>query len=170
MPTATPTDANSSGGTYIFQIAKYPDRGTIELGTNYSLYTPNAGYVGEDHYKIKAINTVYGTSVTYTIPLVITPVNNAPTIEGVPTTNVELGQDYFFKPFVNDRDSNNLEYSIAGKPIWASFDTSTGVLSGKVTGKGGGYIYPNIIISVNDGEFFVSLPSFSITVGTPPAQ
>ena len=53
-----------------------------------------------------------------------------------------------------------LSFSIAGKPSWATFDTTTGRLSG-IAVKGS---YPGIVITVTDGCASASLPSFQITV------
>jgi len=47
-----------------------------------------------------------------------------------------------------------------GKPSWATFDTTTGLLSGLAV-KG---TYSGIVITVSDGCATASLPAFSIKV------
>ena len=87
--------------------------------------------------------------------------NRAPTISGTPPTSVTLGNTYSFKPTAADPDMNTLGFSIANRPSWATFSTSTGLLSGKPTTVG---TYSNIVIAVSDGKVSTKLPAFSIAV------
>ena len=89
--------------------------------------------------------------------------NRAPTITGTPATSVSVGGTYSFTPTGRDADGNSLGYTIANRPAWASFNTSTGQLSGKPTSSNVG-TYSNIKISVSDGKVTASLPVFAITV------
>ena len=95
--------------------------------------------------------------------------NSAPTISGVPTLNVFENSGYLFQPAASDPDGDSLSFSIANRPAWASFDTSTGRLSG-MPDSGDAGVYSNIVISVSDGSLSSSLPAFSVTVSTslPP--
>ena len=85
-----------------------------------------------------------------------------PTVSGAPVLKSKAGVLYSFTPTAADFAGNTgtLSFSIAGKPSWASFNTTTGRLSG-TTVKGS---YPGILISVTDGCASASLPSFTITV------
>ena len=56
--------------------------------------------------------------------------NSAPTIAGSPPSNILEGELYEFTPSASDPDGDTLEFSIARKPAWASFDRATGRLSG----------------------------------------
>jgi hypothetical protein len=56
-----------------------------------------------------------------------------------------------------------LTFSISNRPTWATFNTSTGRLSGTPTSAQVGS-YSNIVIRVSDGKATTSLPAFSITV------
>jgi hypothetical protein len=59
-------------------------------------------------------------------------------------------------------DGETLTFSIANKPFWAYFNTSTGVLSGTPPSAG---TFSSIQISVNDGHGgTASLPAFSTQV------
>ncbi len=87
----------------------------------------------------------------------------APRISGTPATSVAVGQSYYFKPTAYDSDGNTLTFSIANKPGWASFSSSTGTLSGAPYSNHVG-TYSGIVISVSDGSSRVSLPSFSLVV------
>jgi hypothetical protein len=87
----------------------------------------------------------------------------APRISGTPPTSVVVGLGYYFKPTASDSDGNTLTFSVANKPGWASFSSSTGTLSGAPYSNHIG-TYSGIVISVTDGTTKVSLPSFSIVV------
>lgn len=89
--------------------------------------------------------------------------NAAPTISGSPTSSVAVGQAYSFQPAANDPNGDQLTFSVANLPGWASFNASTGRISGTPTAAQVG-AYSNITISVSDGTANVSLAAFSITV------
>jgi hypothetical protein len=88
----------------------------------------------------------------------------APTISGSPLTSVLQNSAYSFTPTASDTNHDPLTFSISGKPAWASFNTTTGVLTG-TPGAADVGTYSNIQISVSDGQASVSLTAFSITVG-----
>ena len=75
------------------------------------------------------------------------------------------GSAYSFIPIGADVDTGDtLSYSIANKPSWASFNTSTGELSGTPAIAMWAQS-PGILITINDGHnSLVALPAFSITV------
>lgn len=106
--------------------------------------------------------------------------NEAPTIGGTPGTSATVGVAYSFTPDASDADGNPLTYAITNRPVWASFNTSTGVLSGTPGASNIG-TFANVLISVSDGRVAASLPAFTIVVadvpntaptisGTPPAN
>jgi hypothetical protein len=101
------------------------------------------------------------SAFSITVNAVIT--NAPPQISGTPTTSIDAGGNYSFTPAASDPDGDTLTFSIANPPSWASFDTTTGSLSGAPTNADDG-TYGNIVISVSDGELSASLPAFSITV------
>jgi hypothetical protein len=89
--------------------------------------------------------------------------NRAPVISGTPATSVDEGVAYSFKPEASDADGDTLSFRIANRPNWATFDTSTGQLSGTPDSNSAG-TYSNLIISVSDGQSSVELPAFDIVV------
>ena len=95
--------------------------------------------------------------------------NNAPTISGTPSTAVEAGSPYLFAPIASDSDNDRLEYSIANKPVWLDFNTSSGRLQGTPGTQDVG-IFRNIRISVSDGSATASLSSFDLTVTMPASN
>lgn len=91
------------------------------------------------------------------------PTNSAPTISGSPADSVTVGERYSFTPTASDPDGDALTFSIENSPIWATFDTTTGTLSGDPTAGNVGSI-DDIVISVSDGRLSDSLSTFSIAV------
>ena len=70
---------------------------------------------------------------------------------------------YSFKPGGSDPDSDPLTFSITNTPSWASFDNTSGALTGMPLMQHIG-IYANITISVSDGQESITLPAFDIEV------
>ena len=91
------------------------------------------------------------------------PGNSGPIIVGNPPPAVLVGEMYDFEPAASDPDGDSLTFSIANKPSWMNFDTSTGRLSGQPT-LGNVGSFSNISITVSDGDLSSSLRAFSITV------
>jgi len=86
----------------------------------------------------------------------------SPSISGTPGLRVKAGTTYSFQPTATDFAGNTgtLTFSIAGQPSWATFSTTTGLLTGIAT-RG---TYSGIVITVTDGCASASLPAFSIKV------
>ena len=91
-----------------------------------------------------------------------------------------VGQSYSFTPKATDADGNTLTYSIANRPAWASFSSTTGQLWGTPFAEHA-KVWSGVVISVSDGTSKVSLPAYSLTVkpnanksptitGTPTAK
>ncbi|MGD8589000.1 MAG: putative Ig domain-containing protein, partial [Chromatiales bacterium] len=93
----------------------------------------------------------------------VQPINNPPQISGVPDSYGAEGNIYSFTPTASDPDNDNLNFQISYRPSWASFNTTTGTLSGTPSFVDAGS-YTNIVISVSDGQATASLAPFSITV------
>lgn len=89
--------------------------------------------------------------------------NVAPQISGSPATEVVVGQSFNFTPSATDADGDELAFSIASKPSWASFDASTGHLWGTPAAADVG-THEEIAISVSDGAHTQALAQFAVTV------
>jgi hypothetical protein len=118
---------------------------------------------GSDDSTISTVNTVSRDGGADPAPI-----NNPPAISGSPVTSVAEGASYSFTPSASDPDGDALTFTIVGRPVWASFDTNTGQLSGSPQSGDAG-TYAGIIISASDGEFSESLAEFAITV-TPASS
>ena len=73
---------------------------------------------------------------------------------------------YAFTPTVRQSGDRKLAFSIVNKPSWASFGLRRGTLYGSPQVSHSG-TYPNIVITVSDGNNTVQLPAFTIQVGPP---
>ena len=102
-------------------------------------------------------------ALTATVALPITPVNDAPVVEGEPSADVKVGQDYSFTPVASDVEGDDLTFSIENLPRWAALDSDTGALTG-TPGSSDVGTFGGIVISVSDGTDSSSLAEFSIEV------
>ena len=93
--------------------------------------------------------------------------NSPPTITGTPLKTASVGIVYSFQPSASDADGNALTFSVVNAPSWASFNASTGRLSGTPTSSMAGLSFGGIVIAVSDGTSSTSLPAFSIAVSAP---
>jgi hypothetical protein len=89
--------------------------------------------------------------------------NAAPTIQGQPAGSVVASETYSFQPAASDPNGDQLTFSASNLPAWASFDDSTGRLSGtpSLTDIG---TYNGITITVSDGQASTTLGPFAIMV------
>lgn len=89
--------------------------------------------------------------------------NRAPTISGSPPTQVAAGSPYSFTPQASDPDGDSVTFSVQNRPSWASFNSTTGRLSGTPSSGDIG-TYANVSISVSDGSLGANLSAFTVTV------
>jgi len=148
----------------LFSITGKPSWATFTPSSGLLSGIPPAGSAGT--YSNIAIWVSDGQSV-HGLPAfnitVSVATNRPPTISGTPATSTQTGQLYSFKPTAADPDGQTLRFSILGLPTWATFNTTTGVLSGTPASTQAG-TYSNLIISVNDGSLSASLAPFTIAV------
>lgn len=162
--TFQPQAADANGDSLSFSISNRPSWATFSTATGRLSGTPTAANIAT--YSNIVIRVTDGHAITALAPFSIQVQgldNRAPTISGAPATTVVAGQSYSFQPAASDPDQDALTYSIANRPTWATFSTSTGRLSGTPTATHVGN-YPNIMISVSDAKASTSLPAFAINV------
>ena len=100
--------------------------------------------------------------------------NTVPEISGSPSRTAEVGRFYTFEPAATDSDGDVLTFKISNRPDWASFNPTTGRLSGTPRA-GAAMRYDDILVSVSDGTATASLPMFDLAIegastgGTPPS-
>ena len=156
--------ANDPDGQYLtFTIANRPAWANFSPSTGRLSGTPSSSAAGE--YTDIRISVSDGIATAALAPFSITvnQANRAPTISGTPPASVLEGQSYAFTPNTGDADGDPLSFTIANRPAWASFDATTGRLSGTpAAGTAGSY--SNVTIRVSDGTATVTLPAFTVNV------
>jgi hypothetical protein len=162
-----PTATDPASKALTFSIAHVPSWATFSTTTGQLSGTPTSAQTGTDSNII--ISASNGTSSASLTPFTITvTAPDAPKISGTPATHVTAGQTYGFQPMATDPEGKRLTFSIVNRPAWASFNTTTGELSGTPTTTEVGS-YPSVGISVSNGTLSAALAQFSITVSKPAA-
>ncbi len=165
--TPSASDADSSQ-SLTFSIANRPSWAAFSSATGQLSGTPAADQSGAyGNIRISVTDGVQTVSLPAFTITVSAPPNRAPVISGSPGTAIGAGSTYSFRPTASDADGQRLTFSITNRPVWASFSTSTGQLSGTPTSAQAGTT-SNIVIRVSDGTASATLPAFSITVTAAP--
>jgi len=173
-----PTAADPDNDPLTFTIANRPTWATFNTSTGRLQGTPSAANTGT--YANIVISVSDGKASTPLAAFAITVANTPPTISGSPSTTASVGTAYAFTPTANDVDAGTtFTFSIANKPAWLTFSTTTGQLTG-TPASGNVGTFANVTISVSDGKASASLAAFSIVVtqpnraptisGTPPTS
>ena len=162
-----PTAADADGDRLTFAVSNRPSWVTFNTRTGALTGTPALSNIGS--YSNIVVTVSDGEAMASIGPFSIQvrgPNNSAPTISGSPGAAVQVGQTYTFTPTGRDADNDPLTYSIANRPVWATFSTSNGRLTGTPTSAHVGS-YPNIVITVSDGRASANLRAFAINVQAP---
>lgn len=104
-----------------------------------------------------------GYSLTSPPPVAEAGDNAPPAISGQAGESAIAGRTYSFTPRATDSNGDPLTFAITNLPGWATFNSSTGQLSGTPSGNDVG-TFANITIGVSDGHTSVTLTPFSIRV------
>ena len=166
-----PTASDPDGDTLVFTIANPPPWTSFDTDSGQLNGTPVSGQ--ELVYENIQIFAGDGQTTTalpaFSITVVSSNGNNAPSISGIAPSTATIDQLYSFQPTASDADGDVLIFTIANPPPWTTFDVNSGLLSGTpVTGQEA--VYRNIQIFVGDGQATTGLPAFSITVDDPNAN
>ncbi|MCC2608077.1 FG-GAP-like repeat-containing protein [Planctobacterium marinum] len=159
----TPSASDADDDSLTFSIENRPGWASFSSETGTLSGTPDNDDVGTYSNIMISVSDGTESAALSAFSITVVDVNDAPEISGSPDTLVRANNSYQFTPQASDPDGDSLTFSIANKPLWASFNTSTGTLSGIPDNSDTG-IYSGIVISVSDGALSDSLPSFSITV------
>ena len=165
-----PTAADSDLQTLSYAIINKPTWATFDAATGRLSGTPPKGSAGT--YANVGISVTDGASTASLTPFSIAVAaapNAVPKISGTPPGSVQVGQTYEFVPAAADADGDALRFAVVSAPSWATFDSTTGRLTGKPQAGNEGS-YADIVISVSDGIAFSFLTPFTITVTTAPAS
>ncbi len=177
-----PLARDPDGNTLSFSIGNRPAWATFDALSGALRGTPLLANAGTySNITISVSDGVARVTMTpFSVQVTAATGNRTPVIAGTPATAVVAGAAYSFVPSASDADGNALTFTIANKPAWATFNASTGALSGTPgTTQAGNY--SGIVISVSDGTATAALPAFAINVttganraptiaGSPPTQ
>ncbi|WP_299022624.1 tandem-95 repeat protein [uncultured Photobacterium sp.] len=158
-----PQASDIDGDNFTFSISNLPDWAEFDSSVGILSGSPGNDDVGTYSNIVISVSDGVATVSLPAFAITVTNVNDAPTINGTPSTQVDEDSRYSFTPIASDIDDDTLAFNIANKPDWASFDTRTGTLSGSPTNSDVG-LSSGIVITVTDGEESVSLSAFNITV------
>jgi Putative Ig domain len=159
--------AADPGKKLTFSIANKPSWAQFDpsSGRLYGTPLPQANVGTFANIEISASDgTASARLAPFSIKVLPLP-NTPPTLEGSPAPTVASGHGYDFLPKSGDPNGLRLVFAIANKPSWATFDSTTGLLSGTAGAAG---TYANIVIAAYDGWSKATLPAFNIVV-TPAA-
>ncbi len=157
---------DDAGDTLIFSITNKPSWASFNTASGELSGTPSNSDVGTANGIVISVTDGNSEPVSMSaFNLKVVNKNDIPTITGEPETTADEDIFYSFTPAADDVDTGDiLTFSIAGKPSWAAFDSSTGTLSGTPVNEDVGTT-SGIVISVTDGNSDpVSLPSFNLEV------
>ena len=159
-----PSASDPDGDPLTYSIANKPTWAAFSSSTGRLSGTPSSSQVGAYSGITISVSDGTASAALPSFSITVEAGNRAPTISGAPAGAVTAGQAYSFQPSASDPDGDPLTYSIANKPTWAAFSSSTGRLSGTPSSSFAGIAFSGITISVSDGALSAALPSFSITV------
>jgi hypothetical protein len=160
----TPSASDPDGNTLGFSIQNRPTWATFSTTTGRLSGSPTASNVGTYSNVVISVSDGKTSASLAAFSIVVKAASNAaPVISGSPARSINAGSGYSFRPTASDANGDALTFSIANRPAWATFSTSTGQLSGTPSSAQVGS-YSNIVISVSDGKTSTSLSAFSIAV------
>jgi len=167
--TFRPVASDAAGRPLTYAISNCPGWASFSTTTGTLSGTPTGMQIGwYTAIVISVSDGIHSVALPeFTIDVTQTP-PDTPVIGGTPATSVIAGQAYSFQPTASDPLGQPLTFSIANAPSWASFNTTSGKLTGTPTGAQAG-TYPNIVITASNGTANASLPAFTITVAAPGA-
>ncbi|PST97728.1 hypothetical protein C9J03_26340, partial [Photobacterium gaetbulicola] len=146
-----------------FSIDNLPSWASFNTASGQLSGTPSNDDVGTTSNIVIHVSDGVETDSLDPFSLEVVNVNDAPTISGTPATSVNQDVSYSFTPVASDIDNDALTFGIDNLPVWASFNTASGVLSGTPSNDDVGTT-SNIVITVSDGTETVSLVAFNLEV------
>ncbi|WEM43738.1 Ig-like domain-containing protein [Photobacterium sp. DA100] len=159
----TPVASDIDNDDLTFSIDNLPAWASFNTATGQLSGTPSNDDVGTTSNIVIHVSDGIETDSLGPFSLEVVNVNDAPTISGTPATSVQQDASYSFTPVASDIDNDALTFGIDNLPVWASFNTASGLLSGTPTNDDVGTI-SNIVIHVSDGNETASLAAFNLEV------
>lgn len=164
-----PTAADADGDSLTFSVQNRPLWASFDSGTGKLSGTPGNNHVGTYGSITIVVSDGSASASIGPFSIKVVDANDAPSISGTPPGDVAVGSPFSFRPSAADPDGDSLSFNIANRPSWASFDSSSGRLSG-TPGAGDVGAYSDIRISVSDGIETAALSPFSLSVSDATDQ
>ena len=165
----TPSTSDADGDSLSFSVSNKPAWASFDAASGRLSGTPGSTHVGTTSNIVISVSDGQASAALPGFSIEVTAVpNRAPTISGSPSTSVTEGQGYSFSPSATDPDGDALVFSIQNRPVWATFSSSTGRLSGHAGFSTHVGTTSNIVISVSDSQASASLAPFAIEVEATP--
>jgi len=162
-----PAANDPSGLKLAYSIANKPAWATFDTTTG-RLYGTPLPQTNVGTYSNIVISATAGTTHASLAPFSIVVkalANSPPVVSGSPATTVVSGHPYAFQPTATDPNGLKIVFSASNLPSWATFNTSTGLVSGTPTTANVG-TWSNIVITAYDGYYKGTLPAFNIVVAS----
>ena len=160
-----PSVSNAGSGTLTFSIANKPSWAYFDSSTGrlYGTPLPQSNVGTFANIGISASDASgKGSLAPFSLTVKTLP-DTPPVLSGAPASSVVAGKAYSFQPTAVDPNGLRMVFTISNAPSWASFNSTTGLLSGTPATSNVG-TYSNIVITANDGYMQGKLAAFSIVV------
>ncbi|MFC1533672.1 putative Ig domain-containing protein [Thermodesulfobacteriota bacterium] len=154
------------GDILTFSIVNQPSWASFDTNTGTLSGVPENEDVGTSTaIVITVADTSFANASLPAFDLTVLNVNDAPVISGSPPTTVDEDTFYSFIPAADDIDvGDTLTFSIVNKPQWASFNTTTGELTGTPRNDDVGTTISIVITVTDTSGASADLPAFDLTV------
>ncbi len=159
----TPTAFDANGNALTFSITGRPTWLSFSISTGRLSGTPASADAGIHGGIVISVSDGQASASLAAFSITVVTPNRPPTISGTPPGTVNANTLYSFTPIASDPDGNALGFTVSGLPVWATFNTSTGRISGTPSAANVGN-YTGIRITVSDGTLSAVLGPFSIAV------
>jgi RHS repeat-associated protein len=182
--TSSPNTTGLSGFQYQYQVQAQdaenspltysvtaPGATGLSIGTTTGLVLWSTPVVGTYTVTVQVSDGVGATTQTYTLTVVSTAPNQAPTITSTPPTQIQINQIYVYEVQAGDADGDSLTYSLTATPLGTTppltsnlptINATTGVVSWTPTaGQLGSY---TMAVTVSDGRNATYTQSYTLYV------
>ena len=158
-----PQAQDADGDPLSFEVFNLPSWASFDTQTGFIDGIPGSADAGVHDGVSIVVSDGQASAALPAFSIEVIAQNAAPIISGTPSGSGLADQAYSFTPQASDPDGDALSFSVQNLPVWASFDTATGRISG-TPGTGDVGNYTSILILVSDGELSDTLGPFSINV------
>ena len=162
-------DSDPDGDSVVYSQTSLPANGVVSFNADGSFtYTPDANFSGTDSFTY-TVTDAGGETATATVDIVITPVNDAPTLASPLDDQDDLDSDVISVDVASsfaDGDSPTLTYTATGLPPGLSID-SAGLITGTIDSSASVNGVYTVSVTADDGQGGTVTEDFNWTVDNP---